>query len=36
MIALDDGGTSFYRFLVLDPVGAERCQAGSRRLRDLA
>ena len=34
-LRLNDGGTSFYRFLVLDPVEAERCQAGSRRLRVL-
>jgi hypothetical protein len=29
----DDGGTGFYRFLVSDPVEAERCQTGPRRLR---
>ena len=32
IMSLNDGGTSFYRFLVLGPSEAERCQAGPRRL----
>jgi len=32
IMRLNDGGTSFYRFLVLGPSEAERCQAGPHRL----
>jgi len=35
IMSLNDGGTSFYRFLVLGPSVAERCQAGPRRLHSM-